>query len=143
MALLLKEIPEGAVKCKYEAELYKLKKKKRIAKEDNLEMREGMRYLLWSRYARGYYERRLDSVKTTSDILAYYILQGWIWLWPTDEFKDEIRADVKKSGRKYYELMKLRQTELDQERHERTGHKGNAFQWITENYKQRLKQMRG
>jgi len=141
MDFILTKRPEDAFKCKYEAELYRLKPRKRIAYEKNIELRLGLRYVLWSRYSRRFYIRQIQD-QTSPDTLAYYIALGWLWLWPTEENKDEIRTDVKKSKRSYYDLMKLRQTELDQERHALMGHRQNAFQYLQMKYKQQLKEMR-
>ena len=141
MDFILTKRPEGSYRAIYESELYRLKHRKRIAYEKNIELRLGMRYLVWSRFSRRYYIRHIDD-RTTPDTLAYYLALGWIFLYPEEQTKNEIREDVKKSKRSYYELMKLRQTELDQERHALMGHKQNAFQYLQMKYKQQLKQMR-
>ena len=55
--IIHKTRPEGAFRCRYEAEVYQLKNRKKVMYEANRELRVGYRYLIWSNYARVYYER--------------------------------------------------------------------------------------
>ena len=91
-----KERDDGAFKVRYESEVYRLLPRKQMLYEANRELRFGFRYLLWSRYARGYYERVIDD-RTAPENLKYYIDKGWMWWFLTDLNKEEIREDVERS----------------------------------------------
>ena len=86
---------------RYEAEFYRLKHRKKVAYSGNIELRIGLRYLIWSRYARCYYERRVDDL-TSPENIEYYGKRGWLYLWPDEENKEEIREDVKKHKMGYW-----------------------------------------
>jgi len=125
---LHKTLPDGAYKCRWEAEFYVLKKHKRMAYEANRTLHEGLRYLIWSNFSRCWYERVIDT-QTLEDNIGYYAKAGLLWIWPTEESKETIRADVKKAGLSYTQLMTRRQNEIDIERHKHHGHKQNAWQY--------------
>ena len=107
-----KTLPKGAFKCRWEVELYKLKYRKKRAYPENIELREGYRHLLWSRYARVYYERVIDE--STLDVnLTYYMKKGILFLYPTGETIESIREEMDKESLTYLELMWRRQNEWD------------------------------
>jgi hypothetical protein len=121
-----KKLPVGAVKAKYEAEFYRLKERKKVLYEQNKELHIGLRYLIWSRYARCYYERVVNE-ETDADKITYYLKRGFLYLYPTEQNKEDIRDDVKKHKMGYYPLMEKRQTELNHQRHLLFGNKQDAY----------------
>ena len=121
-----KKLPDGAFKAKYESEFHILKQRKKVLYEQNKELHIGLRYLIWSRYARCYYERVINE-ETDADNITYYLKRGFLYLYPTEQNKEDIREDVKKHKMGYYPLMEKRQMELDHERHLRFGNKQDAY----------------
>jgi hypothetical protein len=99
-----KNLPRGAVKCRYESEMYRLKYRKKMLYEDNRELFIGLRYLLWSRYSRMYYERVIDN-ETLPENLAWYIRAGWLFIWPTSDNKDLIREDTNKANLGWRQIL--------------------------------------
>lgn len=133
--IIHKTIPKGAVKVKYEAEFYQLKERKKVMYQNNRQLRVGLRYLIWSRYSRCWFERSVREYDDEEDY-RYYVNLGWLWLYPTEENKEEIRADVAKSKMGYYALMKKRQIEADHERHLLHGNKGDGYKTRNKFYRQ-------
>ena len=122
------KLPEGCWKAIYEAEFYRLKKRKKVLYEENRELKHGLRHLIWSRYARIWYERTIDE-HTLDENIYWYHKCGWLCIYPTEENKEDIREDVEKSGMGYWPLMRKRQLEIDHERHLQFGEKGNGFEY--------------
>lgn len=91
-----------------------------------MELRHGLRYLIYSRYSKRYYERVLDT-ETLPENIEYYFKQGVLYLWPDEETKQEIREDVEKHKMGYYPLQEKRQTELNHQRHLLYGNKQDAY----------------
>lgn len=118
-------LPSGAWRARYEAEFYRLKKRKRQLYEGNREFKP-IRYLIFSRYSRIYYERTLSDADTEENI-AYYLSQGLLFIYPTDEDKQEIREDVEKEELGYWPLNERRQAEMDWDRQRQTRNDGNGF----------------
>jgi len=131
-----KTLPEGSFKAKYESQFYRLKKGKKMLYESNREFKEGMRYLIWSRYSRQWYERRLLTGSTTEEDIAYYLNRQMLWLYPEEEHKQEIRDEVEKAKLPYWELMKRRQGEMDWDRIQRERNDGNGFKLRMKLYKE-------
>lgn len=132
---LYKKLPQGAYKAMVEAEAYVLKSRKRFMYESNRNLHMGLRYLVWSRYAKGFWERTVTEITDPVDI-GYYLLRGWIWWWPTEENKDTIKSDVHKSGLGYRDLMTRRQAEIDKERNELYGNRGNGWQYYKKHFQE-------
>ena len=130
-----RKLPEGAWKARTESEFYRLKHRKRVLYEDNRELKEGLRYLIWSRYARAFYERLLDPRATTEDDISYYQLHGLLFLYPTEENKEEIREDVAQSQLGYWLLMERRQAEMNYERKMKERNNGDGYQYQVQLYK--------
>lgn len=120
-----KKLPPGAFKCLYEAEMYLLKPRKKVMYEENREPFVGLRYLIYSFYSRVYFERVVDSEQVEENV-EHWVGRGLIWLWPTERNKDTIREQVEKAKKGYYPLMRLRQAEIDHQRHILTGNKGDG-----------------
>lgn len=99
-----------------------------MAYEENRVLHEGLRYLIWSRFSKRWYERVVDKA-TLEDNIGYYSQAGMLWIYPTEENKETIREDVKKSGLTYKELMTRRQAEIDIERHKKWGNKGDGYRY--------------
>ena len=135
-AFIHKTLPEGALKVKKEAQFYRLKKRKKVMYESNKELHVGMRYLIWSRFARVWYERVVDE-GTLEDNINWYTMCGWLWLYPTETNKNEIREDVEKHKIGYWALMEKRQTEIDHENHLRYANKGDGFRYKDMDYRRR------
>ena len=135
------KLPEGCAKALFESEFYRLRYRKKMLYEDNREFREGLRYLIWSRYGRCWWERTLGTYNETEEDISYFLSYGWLWLYPTEEQKEEIREDVEKNGIGYYPLMKRRQAEMNWERHNATRNDGNGWLYRMDKYK-REKQRR-
>jgi len=106
--------PKGCWKVKYVSELYQLKPRKRQMYRDNREFRYGIRYLIYSRYARVWYERELTDQETEEN-LEYYVAMGWVWLWPTEEHQEKIREEVEANGISYFALRYRQQQEMEWE----------------------------
>ena len=96
--------------------------------DSNKELFIGLRYLIWSKYAKCWYERVIDT-ETLPENIAYYAKAGVLWLWPTDENKEDIKADVEKHKMGYYKLMEKRQLEIDHEHHLLYGNKGDGYKY--------------
>ena len=79
---------------------------------DNRILRPNYRHLLWSRYARVWYERVIDD-STLEDNMLYYKRDGILLLWPTEDTLEEIREEFKAEGISYRELMWRRQNEIE------------------------------
>ena len=79
---------------------------------ENRQLREGMRYLVWSRYAKVFYERVIDE-HTLDENLFYYLERGWVYLWPDEEMVEVIREEIENEKIGYRELMWRRQCEWD------------------------------
>ena len=92
-------------------------------------MKAGLRYLIWSRYARVYYERILNPLQETEENIIYYVKQGLLHLWPNEDNKEEIREDTKNENLGYWKLMYRRQTEIDFDRQKRGDLTGNGDQF--------------
>ena len=129
------KLPEGAVRARYESEFYRLRHRKKMLYEDNREFRPELRYLIWSRYGRCWWERTLGTYNETEEDISYFLSYGWLFLYPTDEQKEEIREDVEKNGIGYYPLMARRQAEMNWERHNQIRNTGNGYQWRMDKYK--------
>jgi len=121
------KLPDGCWKARYEAEFYRLLPRKRQAYEGNREFKS-IRYLIFSKYSRKFYERTLSDADTEENI-AYYLLQGLLYIYPTDEDKEEIREDVEKEKLGYWLLNKRRQAEMDWDRQRGLRNDGNGFQY--------------
>ena len=125
-----RRLPDSGVwKAKFEAEFYRLLPRKRQMYEGNYEMKAGLRYLIFSRYARVYYERRLNPLQETEENIIYYVKHGLLYLWPNEEDQEEIRLDTQNEKLSYWKLMYRRQTELDFDRREKMGRTGDGDQW--------------
>jgi len=120
-----RKLPEGSYKPKYEAEFYRLLPRKRQLYENNRELRKGLRYLIWSRYSRCWWERVLSDTDTEENI-RYYLSMGWLVIWPTEEQKQDIRDEVEREQLGYWTLNYRRQTEMDHERHKMGKKVGNG-----------------
>jgi hypothetical protein len=129
-------LPEGAWRARDESEFYQLLPRKKNLYEENRELREGLRYLIWSRYARRYYERILDKQATTEEDISYYLQRNWLFIYPTEENKNWIREEVEKHKLGYWKLMRRRQGEMDWERHNQKRNDGNGYAYRMEKYKQ-------
>jgi len=129
------KLPEGSKKAVYEAEFYQLKARKRVLYEDNREFRTGLRYLIWSQYARVFYERVLDHKSTTEEDISYYLLKGILYVYPTEQNREDILKDIKSSQLGYYTLMKRRTAEMDYERKVNERNDGNGYQHKLHVYK--------
>lgn len=136
MAFIHSEIPKGAYKARWEAEFYRLKPRKRVAYDANKELRMGLRYLIWSRYSRRWYERTINE-GTDPKQLGIVVTRGLVWIWPTEENKSDIRADVVKHGGKYEALMIKRQLEIDHEHHLLYANRQDGFQFKNKDYRER------
>jgi len=136
LAFIHKELPDGAYKAKFESEFYELKERKKVMYDSNKQLRTGLRYLIWSKYARVWYEREIDE-HTLPDNIAYYFDAGWLWLWPTEENKGAIRDDVQKSKMGYQKLMEKRQLEIDHEHHLLYGNKADGYQFKNMDYRRK------
>ena len=112
MGFIHKTRPSGSFKPQWDSEIYTLRPRKKRAYPDNRILRLGYRHLLWSRYARVFYERIIDG-STLEDSLLYYRKQGILFLWPDALTIEEIRKEVEDSGFTYQELMWRRQNEMD------------------------------
>lgn len=124
--IIHRKLPEGAWRARYEAEFYKLKPRKKVAYENNKELRVGLRHLIWSKYAHCFYERRITD-GTLPENITYYTKAKLLYLWPDEENKKEIREDVEKHKMGYWTLMQKRQLEMEHERHLVVGNKGEAY----------------
>ena len=131
-----KRLPEGTVKVRYEAQFYRLKPRKKVAYSANIELHIGLRYLIWSRYARCFYERVVDD-NTLPENISYYTKPGILFLWPTEENRQEIKEDVAKHKTSYWQMIEKRQLEVDHERHLLYANKGDAY--LTKNKQFRQK----
>jgi len=103
-------LPKGAFRPRWDIEYYKLKARKKRAYPDNIELREGYRHLVWSRYAKRFYERVIND-HTFNENLAYYLQAGWLYLWPSQETLEEIRQEMQSQDLTYRELMWRRYNE--------------------------------
>lgn len=130
LSFIHRAVPDGAYKARYESEFYRLLPRKRQMYDGNYEVKTGMRYLIWSRYARVYYERHMDPSRETEENIQYFVQQGMLHIWPTEEDKEEIKADVANEKLNYWRLMYRRQTELDFDRQKRGRPTGNGDQWL-------------
>ena len=83
----------------------------------------------------------LGTYNETEEDISYFLSYGWLWLYPTEEQKEEIREDVEKNGIGYYPLMRRRQAEMNWERHNATRNDGNGWLYRMDKYK-REKQRR-
>ena len=72
----------------------------------------GYRILLWSRYARVFYERTIDE-NTLDENLHYYLKQGILYLWPKEETIEQIRKEMADADLSYRELMWRRNAEWE------------------------------
>ena len=106
-----KQKPKGAFKPQWDSEFFSLLPRKKRMYPDNRIVRPDYRHLLWSRYARVYYERVTDEY-TLDENLIYYRKQGILFLWPTEETIEEIKKEVEDSGFSYRELMWRRDNEI-------------------------------
>ena len=132
---LHKTLPTSACwLVKYESEMYRLLPRKRFLYIDNRELREGIRYLIRSRYSKGWYERVLNSQQTTEDDIRYYVERGMIWLWPLGEHQEEIRNEVNQGGLSYRQLQIKRMNEINWERHPIEGNRGDGYQLKASTY---------
>jgi len=120
------KLPDGAWKARYEAEFYRLLPRKRQMYDGNYEVKEGLRYLIWSHYARKYYERTLNPLQDTEENIQYYVKQGVMYIWPTEDNKQEIREDVEREKLSYWKLMYRRNMELEFDRNKNNKHTGNG-----------------
>ena len=105
-----KSLPEGSFKCRWEAEWLRLLPRKKRAYPQNVELRLNYRHLLWSKYARVFYERVIEE-KTLDENLRYYRKTGILYLYPTGGTIEEIREEMAKEGLTYLELMFRREQE--------------------------------
>ena len=105
-------LPDGAFRCLWRAEVYALLPRKKRMYPENRTLRIGYRHLLWSRYARCFYERVIDE-DTLDENLHYYISMRWVYLWPDEEMIDIIREEMNKDNLTYREIMWRRQNEWD------------------------------
>ena len=132
---LHKTLPDkGCWLVKYESEMYRLLPKKKMLYISNRELREGIRYLIRSRYSKGWYERLLNAEQTTEDDIRYYVERGMIWLWPGGEDQEVIREEVTKSGLSYWRLQEKRMNEINWERHPIEGNRGDGYQLKASTY---------
>ena len=99
---------------------------------DNRILRPSYRHLLWSRYARVFYERRIDE-STLEDNLLYYLKQGILYMWPDEDTLEEIREEMRKAELSYTELMWRRNAEMEYEVRLKMKPTGNGDQYF-ENY---------
>lgn len=128
-AFYLNSLPnEGCWKMRYEAEVYRLKTRKKVLYTENREIHAGLRMLLWSRYAGVWYIRHLNK-ETLEENIYYYQSYGWLWVYPTDENKQAIREDVKKNKMGYWPLMEKRQAEMDHQRHIQDANRGDGYKY--------------
>jgi len=98
--------------------------------EGNYELKENLRYLIWSPYAKVYYERRVNLLQDSEDNIQYYIKKGYLYIWPDEDNQQEIREDVKNEKLGYWDLMLRRQTEIDFDRQRRGKKTGINDQWL-------------
>ena len=127
--IIHKKLPTtGCWKVRYVSEMYRLLPRKRQLYRDNRELRYGMRYLIWSRFSRTYYERTLSLTETEENI-EYYIAMQWVWLWPTEEQQEEIREEVEKAGIGYFKLRYRQQNEMEWEDLKDRRNTGNGYRW--------------
>jgi hypothetical protein len=128
--IIHKKLPEeGCWRMRHEVEMYRLLPRKKLMYEFNRTFKQGIRYLIYSRYARVWYQRELDSEATTEEDISYFMEVKLLWLFPTEEYKEEIREDVEKAGIGYFQLMARRQAEMDWERLSQEKNDGNGFHW--------------
>lgn len=131
-----KTLPEdGCWRAVYESEFYRLRYRKKMLYEDNREFKEGLRYLIWSSYGRRWYERRLLTGITTEEDISYYVGRKMLWIYPEEDHREEIREEVEKAKLPYWELMKIRQAEMDFERHSQLRNDGDGFKYKMMVYK--------
>jgi len=120
--------PNGCWKAKYPSEFYRLLPRKRQMYRDNREYRHGIRYLIWSSYARCWYERHLSQADTEENI-EYYVHRGMVWLWPDEEHQQEIREEVERSGLTYWKLRWRQHNEMLWEEHKEKANDGNGYRY--------------
>jgi len=104
--------PHGSFKPQWRSELYELLPRKKRMYPENRRLRVGYRILLWSRYARVFYERTIDE-HAYDENLHYYLKRGILFLWPDEETIEKIREEMLHADLSYRELMWRRQNEMD------------------------------
>lgn len=129
-----RRLPEGAKRSRYETEFYVLRGRARMMYIDNYDMRVNLRYLIWSQFARAWYERVVRE-EDLPENYRYYHNRRMLWLWPTEENKEEMLEETKKAKVGWYSMNKKRQTELDHDRLLKEGNKGDGFQTRNQMYK--------
>jgi len=142
LAFIHKTLPDGAWKAKYESEFYRLIGRKRQMYTGNYEMKYNLRYLVFSKYARVFYERILDEEKEPEENIRYYIQCGILWMYPTGEQQEEIREDCKKENLGYWKLMFRRQQELDWDRQRRGKPTGNGDKYWAKYRREQIEKLK-
>jgi len=121
--------PKESFKCTHFLEFYKLKPGCRLFIEDNLELRIGLEYYIYSEKEKGWYRREFTGHLAPSELFLD-ILLGNIRLVYTLEEINVIKAYNKRNGLKNYgEYMRKMISEYKQSRIE--GRKRYTEDWET------------
>jgi len=126
------KLPSGSFKCMWSSEFYMLLPRKKRMYIQNRILRPDLRHLLFSRYARVFYERIIDET-TLEDNLLYYLKQGILYMWPDEDTIEEIREEMTKEDLSYRELMWRRNAEIEYEVRLKGKPTGNGDRYF-ENY---------
>jgi hypothetical protein len=129
-----KKLPEGSFRPKWRSELYELLPRKKRMYPENRKLRVGYRYLLYSKYAKVFYERVIDE-HTLDENLHYYLTYGILFLWPTEETIGQIREEMEQAQLSYRELMWRRQAEWNYFERNNSRPTGNGDQFWKKFYK--------
>ena len=88
--------PKYAFTCRHPLEFYRLLKGKRLFIPDNIEIREGMEYYVYSEYKGGYYRRTVEGHRNYMKDYFYEITQGYILIVYPPEEANDIKQHMKR-----------------------------------------------
>ena len=119
-------IPSQLKVCKYWVQAFTLLPRKYKFRHGNIELRYGMKYWIWSRYSRCFYEREIKPENDTRKLIEA-ISKSIVYLDPTEEEKETIQAEMEYAKLDYYPLQRLRLIEYELDKHIRLGERSYGY----------------
>jgi hypothetical protein len=98
-------LPKNAFKCRHSLEFFRIKKGAKLFIEDNIELRKGMEYYVYSEKEKGYYKRTVEGMIDYMKYYFYEIIQGDLMLVYTLDEANEIKEYMKRNNIESYNML--------------------------------------
>ena len=97
-------LPKQAFTCIHFIEFYRLLERKRVYYADNITLRYGLTYYIYSEHSDGWYRRTLADVDPEEE-LGFDILLGYVKIEYSEEEQDEIKKIMQRDNIKSYKAF--------------------------------------